>query len=59
MTEVSFLLFADGRADPEEWRPNADESTSCSLRGLGLRVEGLGFRVEGLGFRVEGSGLRV
>ena len=26
--EVSFLLFSDGRADPEEWRPNADESNS-------------------------------
>ena len=24
--QISFLLFSDGRADPEEWRPNADES---------------------------------
>ena len=27
LRQVSFLLFADGRADPEEWRPNADESS--------------------------------
>ena len=44
--EVSFLLFADGRADPEEWRPNADESTLCQSLGFwGLGLWGLGFRI--------------
>ena len=28
--QISFLLFSDGRADPEEWRPNADESAMAS-----------------------------
>eukprot|EP00439_Symbiodinium_sp_Y106_P023130 s1079_g2.t2 len=35
---VSFLLFADGRADPEEWRPNADESMWWGRRDAVVRI---------------------
>lgn len=36
--EVSFLLFSDGRADPEEWRPNADESMWWGRRDALCRI---------------------
>eukprot|EP00435_Cladocopium_sp_Y103_P047404 s720_g13.t3 len=40
--EISFLLFSDGRADPEEWRPNADESTMALGDALAMVESGTG-----------------
>ncbi|CAJ1379807.1 unnamed protein product [Effrenium voratum] len=41
---VSFLLFSDGRADPEEWRPNADESMWWGRRDALARIAAAALR---------------